>query len=128
MSYTLPTANSIQARYTVTADLDDSLIESVITEAARYVDTTWLEGDYDIAISLLTMHILTREGHISSTPSGGVAAGPIVSESLGDASVTYADSSISGSWSMTVADLATTPYGRRFMALRAANNPAVVVV
>lgn len=130
MPYTAPTAADIKTRFPAFAGIDNALIELYIDEAMLWVDTTWFETDYTIAIQYLTAHFMAAEGLlVSATGSGsaaGAVSGPIKSERLGDAAITYSDRGSTGGWSGTDADLATTPYGQRFLALRNANHPAIL--
>lgn len=129
MAYTLPTPDDIQTRYPVFAAIDDALIQLFINEAALWVDTSWFESDYTTAITYLTAHFMASEGLLLSASGGssaGAVSGPIKSERLGDAAISYSDRGATGGWTGTDADLATTPYGQRFLALRNANHPAIL--
>lgn len=130
MAYEAPTAAEIKTRFPIFADVSDPLIEAMIVEANRHVDRSWLEGDYKTAIQYLTAHMLLSEGLVTTGVTAGsfVPGGFIKSESLGDASRTYANIGEGSGSSGSDAELATTVYGRRFMALRRANHPPIVTV
>lgn len=129
MAYTAPTAAEVKARYPEFANVSDPRVAAFIEEANRFVDDSWLEADYKIAIQALTAHMMAAEGLLNpdgGTPAGGTT-GPVRSETLGDASITYADRSTAASGEFD-ADLDTTPYGVRFKKIRRGNFPAVMVV
>src|SRR5688572_22186440 len=106
MAHVAPTPQEFVARYPVFSAVSALTIQAVITEANRQVGTNWTEGDYKPAIMALTAHMLTTEGHLDSNIIG--KPGLITSESLGDASTSYATPGSSQSSS----DYNGTPYGR----------------
>lgn len=130
MAYVAPTAAEIKTRFPEFAAVDTSLIDQIIAEANRFVDSSWIEADYKIAIQFLTAHMLVTGGALN--PDGAAAqavvSGPIKSESLGDASVSYSDSSVSSGLSAEESELMSTNYGRRFAAIRRANHLPVLVI
>jgi hypothetical protein len=99
------------------AGTDTDVLDLIIAEAARTVDETWLEQDYQDAIMYLAAHWL-RSGGASATQSGGA----IKSETFGPISRTYE------SLATSTSALGATQYGRRFMELRRSNFPAIVVI
>lgn len=127
MPYTTPTATQFKDRYPEFASLTDARIDAVMADALLWVDQTWrIEADYQPAIMAYTAHILKVEATAAASgASGGAVSGPIKSESLGDASITYADNT-SSDWRFADADLATTPYGTSYLRLRNRNHPAIL--
>lgn len=126
MPYTLPTASEFKTRFSpVFDDVGDLRIEAVMAEAARMVDESWEEADYQPAINYATAHGLVMEGVITSV-AALTTAGRIKSRSLGDASTTYESSGSSApgtdSW------FASTIYGQQFIRLRRVNRRGPVVV
>lgn len=129
MAYVAPTAAEMKARFPVLSALENATIEAFVSEASRQVDESWVEADYKTAIQYLAAHMMVAEGLVNSD---GVAAvvgttGPVKSESLGDASLTYSDRGGSG-LSGDEAELSTTPYGQRFAELRRKNHFPVLIV
>ncbi len=129
--YVAPTPTELKARHTAFAAVADAIVLAAIVDANRHVDSSWLVSDYKSAIMLLAAHMMVTEGALN--PDGAavqaVVSGPIQSESLGDASVSYAASNVSSGMSAEESELMSTVYGRRFAALRRANlGPAVMVV
>lgn len=119
MPYTVPTAAALKVRYPGFADVADDTVEAAITDAARGVDSTWTEGDYQPAIMALAAHLMTLEGQGTSTEAqlAGIRALRVGSLSLertnsaGDAG-----------------SLGSTMFGQRYLALLRANRGGGVVV
>lgn len=123
MPYTIPTVTQFKIRHNAFTPVCDELVEAVIDEASGYVDQSWLERDFQPALMFLTAHFLMMEGHLSGGPTA--ASGPITSEKLGDASVSYGSFTAEGK---SVSDFTATSYGRRYLELLRVNQPAVAVV
>ncbi|RIY00211.1 DUF4054 domain-containing protein [Aureimonas flava] len=129
MAYSVPTYDQFIARYPVFQPASEALVRSVLAEAAQTVgapgETRWLERDYAPAIRLLTAHNLIVEGVLSggSGSADGTYAGPITKERVGDVEVTYGGSSSSSDdgVSNSANPLASTSYGRQYLALMRAN-------
>lgn len=115
MSYDVPTTDEFSTKFPELGDAEYSQVAALIAEAARYVDDSWREADYQDAILYLAAHWLLS----SASPD---QSGAIQSESFGPISVSYA----------TVATddtaLLATHYGHRFVELRHGNFPRVMVV
>lgn len=92
------------------ADLSDQQISDALVIASRRLLASRWPLDYGDAVSLLTLHLLV------SAPGGSQygAGGPVASESMGAWSKSYAVQAANAGDE----DLATTTYGRRFIALR----------
>jgi hypothetical protein len=90
----------------------------------RNVDTTWFEGDYKPAIMYLAAHQMTIEGVLNPTIVG--QSGNITSETLGDASTTYAQPVASKS--VTATDYDQTSYGRSYLRLLGLNHIGFAVL
>lgn len=121
MPYTLPTANELQARYPAFATTADGTVDTAIAEAARFVDESWFEDDYQPAIMALAAHNMTMEGALGGTVQNG---GAITSEKLGDASTSYGNAI---SDSKTVSDWSQTVFGRKFLLLLRVNQGGAAV-
>lgn len=116
MAYVAPTIDDFYARFPdLASGQDDELIETLLAEAARYVDTSWREADYAPAILYLAAHWKLQEASADS-------AGIVQSESFGPISVSY------GKRSDSSAALASTQYGQRFIELRRGNFPPIMVI
>ena len=130
MGYDLPTAADIKARFPVFAAVGDAMIDAVIAEAKTYADTTWVEADYKPAVQYVAAHMLVKEGVLN--PAGavasGVSVGQVQSESLGDASITYADGGAAMGFTGLAADFASTPYGVAYLRLLRRNRAGPRIV
>lgn len=93
--------------------------QAAIDEAVRWTsEPQWGASHFDDGIFYLACHILEEsEALAASTPGqsgSAIAPGPVASERILSWSVTYATNS-SGVWDDA---LATTPWGRRYIAAR----------
>lgn len=121
MPYVVPTVAELQTRYPVFLGVDDAVISAVIVDAARNVDATWLEADYQPAIMALAAHMLVEEG---ATGRDVEFAGAITSSKLGDAQDSYSGLTAA----QAAGEFSSTAYGRKFMQLRALNCQGVVLL
>lgn len=120
MAYDLPEVSDVRAAYPEFAsdvDYPDDAVQRAIDKAARQVDETWLEADYEDAATALAAH------YLETARAAGEAAGQdyLRSISIGPLSLSYGDR-------LSVAQLSSTPYGQEFQELRRKNIPAVLVV
>lgn len=129
MAHTPPTAAQLKARYPAFDSVSTDVVTAAISDAGRWVDNSWTEGDYANAIMLLACHFMYQEGllHTGGGASPAVS-GPVTSRSLGDASVSYASPGASGVKDYSSLDLQRTIYGQRFAAMRRANHPGILTV
>ena len=129
MAYEVPTTDDVKERFTRFADVDDDIIDILIAEAIRDIDTSWFEADYINGILYLVAHKMIMEDVLNeSSPGFTQSSGEIISEKLGDASVTYSSTSANGSSGASGTDYSATVYGRRFLNLLKKNQPAILVV
>lgn len=129
MPYVTPTFEDFTSRFPIFADADEEVVSRLLEEAARTIDTSWIEDDYQPAILYLTAHLLatdnSEEG--ASVSVGAAGAGSITSESFGGMSISYSQGNTSGSLSSSE-QYGSTEYGRRFLSLLKRNQPPIVVV
>lgn len=126
MPHTAPNPAEVKARYPELFDVPDARVALVIDEAGGQVDTSWTERDYKPAIMALTAHMLVSEGALDGGASAG--RGALISDKLGDATQTYEARAARSQATGSDAELASTVYGQRFLALRRANRAGVRVV
>lgn len=62
MPYTAPTASDLIARYPPFADVAEGTITYWLTDAARFVDTSWTETDYAPALIAAAAHHMAMNG------------------------------------------------------------------
>jgi hypothetical protein len=122
MSYVVPDGDAIRERFPEITKTDE-VLDPLIEEAQLYVDDTWIESDFDIAISLLVAHWCV-------TGTGAAAGqGVIQSESFGPMSRTFASGIVKGKGAVAdLLGLASTSYGRRFSALLRRNGFGIAVI
>lgn len=120
MPYATPTASELKARYPEFASVSDTLVNFAISDAGRFVDTGWIEADYQRAIIALAAHLLVQDGALGGST---VVSGNITSEKLGDASVNYGAAVGSAN-----NEYGTTSYGRTFLRIQRVNVPSVMLL
>lgn len=127
MTYTAPTADQLQAKFPAFAAVADETIEVWIVDANRWVDSSWMEDDYQSAIMLATCHLMTLAGLGTGADAAANANGL-----AGYTSIRSAQLSLQRSASGRVdADGVPSPwnatgYGIQFYWLLKRNRPAVV--
>jgi Protein of unknown function (DUF4054) len=129
-AYDLPTVDDFRAKFPELAYLSDDQIQGCIDEAARAVDDTWTEGDYDNAILYLAAHYATAAADAVESGGAPSSQGPIVAEHIGPISVSYGSTGSQGSTSSSTfnSSLNSTYYGQRYLDLLVKNIPAVLVI
>ena len=126
MSYTVPAPADLAARFPAFAAVPPATLAQAILEAQRRVDTSWLPGDYPIAIMLLAAHTLTLDGFGTGAEAAAAAAGTLGYASLRSGSLSLDRARpLRGGAEPSI--LAETTYGRRFLALLKVNRPPVLV-
>lgn len=134
MPYVLPTVGEFRARYPEFATASEPLTNLILADAGLWVDTTWLEGDYQPAIMAIAGHFMARAlaASTGATGGGGGAGGVetyLRSVSFADRTVTYGVSSgASARSSESASALASSPYGEYFLWLLSRNSPHVLVI
>ena len=107
------TVEDFFTRFPQFEDRDEDQLEALIAEASRGVDDRWDAADAVAAVLYLTAHLLVSEDSADSLP--------IISESLGPMSTTYARPTEDGS------GLESTEYGRRYVRLRRKSFPGTLL-
>lgn len=116
--YVDPTPENLVALYPEFGRVTRTIIEFYLTRAARYVDTSWTEGDFGYGRMLITGHLLTLAGQGTSVEATAIrdGSGEFRSMRIGPLGLERFDRS-SGK-----VDLATTRYGREFRTLLRQNR------
>jgi hypothetical protein len=122
VTYVDPTASDLKARYPAFAGVDDATIGYWLTDAHRFVDTSWpIEDDYGPALIARAAHEMV-EAKVS-----GIAQDE-VEELAGFGLTQFKSGSFSASFSEAAAaqategGLASTKYGREYLALLRRNK------
>jgi hypothetical protein len=118
MSYDAPTPAGLKAAFPAFSAIDDGVIQFWLNRAARGVDESWAEDDFDFAQMVLAAHLMAQQGIGGSSQFSGLPEG-----------VTNIRS---GSFSMSVSDEAakaqvaggygSTSYGRQYLELARQNR------
>lgn len=122
--YIDPTPADVKADFPAFAGVDDLAIQRRIDRTSMWVDTSWLESDYNYAKSLLTAHYLLSDG-FGATGDADIAAyraSGVSRLKSGTLDVTFASESVDTSGS----EFDATEYGRRFYALLLKNKSGVL--
>ena len=110
MAFEAPTPADLKARYPAFTAVLDATVQYWLTDAERFVDTSWMEGDYAPALMARAAHSMAGEG--LGAPSGvGALPQGVTRFKSGAMDVTIADAaaiaSIKGGYS-------ATRYGQEF--------------
>ena len=127
MTYVVPAAADLAARFPGFAAVDPAVVAAAIAEAQGRVDETWLPGDYTIAIMLLAAHTMTLDGLGTGAEAASAAAGALGFQSLRSGPLGL-DRKVARRSDPAPSMLTETTYGRRFQALLKINQPAVAAV
>jgi hypothetical protein len=114
----LPTATSIKARFSEFSAETDPAVEFAIEEAARRVDSTWVEKDQTLAVAYLAGHFLMCDIARRESASGQRVA----SETIGGLTQRFENTR------PTADDFGSTLYGMRFKELAKLNFSGGLVV
>ena len=126
MPYTVPAPADLAARFPAFAAVPPATLAGAIAEAQTRVDTSWLPGDYMIALLLLAAHTLTLDGLGAGAEAASAAAGTLGYASLRSGGLSL-DRARPPRGAAEPSLLAETTYGRRFLALLKVNQPAILV-
>lgn len=141
-THELPDAELFKTRFPVFVPVSDGLVDMMIDEMSDHVDNRWRAKDYQPAILYLVAHRLTLEGEpqhsialLNGTPTEGVVAaatsGVVKKVTVDDVTTEFADGGTKnaalgatslGQLTGDALDYTLTPYGRRYMQLRAKNH------
>ena len=125
MAYDLPTPTLLKQRYPAFAAVDDGTIQYWLTDAERFVDTTWMESDYAPALMAYAAHSMTEQG-VAGIASGGagVPAG-VTSFKSASVSINFAEAAVT---QQVEGGLSADRYGREYLALLHRNKAGPRVV
>jgi hypothetical protein len=112
MAYEAPEPADLIARYPAFTDVDDAVIQYWLTDAERFVDESWTEADYPIAIMAMAAHNLALAG--LGTEAAATAGVP-----TGTFSVSFTDDAANAN---KTGALSSNRYGAEFAMLRRRNK------
>lgn len=126
MTYALPDATALKARFPAFASVDDDVVTQALAEAKGGVAQGWnSQTDYSLGAMLLAAHTMTLDG-LGTSPEATFAA----NGTLGFQSVSDGGMSVSRSAGSTDVNnnLAATDFGRRYIQVRRRNVTGITVV
>jgi hypothetical protein len=119
MAYDLPTPAELMVRYPSFADVDEAIIQYWLTDAERFVDTSWMEGDYAPALMAMAAHNMTLSGQGTEAQATSDLPVGITSMKIGTLGLTF-DSAITRDKAMGT--LSATRYGSEYAVLLRRNK------
>lgn len=121
MSYTEPTATDLQQRYPAFATVDTDTIGYWLTDAHRYVDTSWLEGDYAPALLAVAAHNMSmaKVAGIAGGDIAGMAASGLTDFKSGTFQARFSDEAVKQA---VAGGYQATSYGQEYADLLARNK------
>lgn len=117
MAYTAPTPATLKLRYPAFAAVDDAVTQYWLTDAERFVDQTWPEGDYAPALMALAAHHMTLAGLGAATGASAIPAG-VTRFRSGAMDVTIADAVAA---KQATGGYQATRYGQEFVQMQRRN-------
>jgi hypothetical protein len=123
MAYTAPAPADLKIRYPAFAAVDDATVQYWLTDGERFVDTSWIEGDYAPALMAVAAHNMARGG-LGASSSASIPAG-VTRFKSGAIDVTISESAAAA---QSRGGYASTIYGIEFLALqrRSFSGPHVI--
>lgn len=124
MAYTAPTPAALKLRYPAFAGVEDATVQYWLTDAERFVDTSWTESDYAPALMSLAAHNLTMAGRGAATGASAIPAG-VTRFKSGAMDVTISEAAASA---MTKGGYQASVYGQEFALLLRRNKAGPRVI
>jgi len=119
MAYEAPTPADLILRYAAFAAVDEDVIQYWLTDAERFVDESWTETDYAIAMIAMAAHNMALAGlGAEAAALSGVPAG-LTKIKSGALDLTFSESAASD---RQTGALSSTRYGAEYAMLRQRNR------
>jgi hypothetical protein len=123
--YQKPLPQHLMARYPAFADVATTTIQYWLTDAERFVDESWTEGDYAAALMALAAHNMASAGlGTEASALTGIPAG-LTKFKSGSLDVTFSEGAAND---RATGALASTRYGAEFQALLRRNRGGALVL
>lgn len=109
MAYSPPTTSDLKARYPAFGPVSDENIQYWLTDAERFVDQSWMEGDYSPALIAVAAHNMMAAGvtGLATSALGSLLAKGVTQFKSGTFSGEFSDEAIkqalAGGWASTKA-------------------------
>lgn len=125
MSYAIPSAAQLKARYPRFAAVADDVVAQAITEGSGWADDSWAEIDYQPAVMLYAAHTMTLDGLGTGAESAMYGNSMQAFDRIKSASLELWRSNPKTSG--TSGTLDATSYGLRYLDLLARNRGGPIV-
>lgn len=116
MAYDAPTPANLKARYPAFAAVADDTIQYWLTDAERFVDTSWIESDYAPALMAMAAHNMTEQAVAGIASTGSTIPAGVTSFKSASVSINFAESAVN---KQVDGGLEADRYGREYAALLA---------
>jgi hypothetical protein len=123
--YTKPLPQHLKARYPAFADVAIATVQYWLTDAERYVDSSWTEGDYAAGLMALAAHNMMIAG--LGTEAAALAAVPLGVTNIKSGTLSASFSSESAAGRISGA-LGSTRYGVEYQGLLRRNRGGALVL
>jgi hypothetical protein len=117
--YAKPAVAHLIAKYPAFADVEPSTIQFWLTDAERYVDTSWMQKDYAAALMAMAAHNLTLSGQGSEAQATADLPVGITSMKIGTLGLTF-DSGLTKA--KALGSLEASRYGSEYAGLLRRNK------
>lgn len=117
--YAKPRPSDLMVRYPAFADVDATTLQYWLTDAERFVDESWSEGDYAAALMAMAAHNMALAGIGADAAATGDLPAGVTSLKTGSLSVSFSDKAASD---RAAGALSSTRYGTEFATLRRRNR------
>jgi hypothetical protein len=119
MAYEAPAPADLIARYPAFTAVADETIQYWLTDAERFVDESWIEGDYAPALMARAAHEMALAGLGSEAEATADLPAGVTSFKSGSLSVQFSEGAAAD---RAAGSLASTRYGSEFVILRRRNK------
>jgi hypothetical protein len=122
MAYTAPTITDFRTRYPAFSDataVPDATIDYWLTDALRFVDQSWTEGDYAPALMAHAAYEMAKRGLGAGSDITGIAASGVTDFKSGTFSARFSDEAVKQA---VAGGYQSNVYGQEYAELLARNR------
>jgi hypothetical protein len=117
--YAKPAPSDLIARYPAFADVNTTTIQYWLTDAERFVDDSWIEGDYAAGLMAMAAHNMVLAGLGTEAAATSELPAGVTSFKSGALSVAFSEGAAND---RATGALSSTRYGAEFAMLRRRNK------
>jgi hypothetical protein len=122
--YTKPLPGHLIARYPAFAAVAPATVQAWLTDAERFVDTSWIEGDYAVALMSLAAHNLALAGLGTDAAAATAIPGGVNRMKSGSLELGFTDEAANARLG---GGFDSTRYGQEYLALLRRNHGGPLV-